>query len=280
MSRMTLQADATRDSFLAAVYGAGLVSFGPAIEAWTNKWFQYETLLKWNPSAAEFLPKTFLLCDGPPPRLSDWIAAEFPGGFVAKPSVGHSSEGMGLITDIEWLGARWIELARQGWLVQERAGSGRGRGAEDEFRVHTFWHRSVPEATFSRWDVFWDDDLFIEVESAVQTFLDLFPADALRGHAWGLDVVRVAPGEIKIIDINTNRGERRKWSGDLAAPDALGAYVRHLERFHQVEFAGEGGAKLRENLADKRKWLKKAGAESVRKHEELRQKSWRMKKTG
>ena len=102
MSRTTLQADATRDSFLAAVYGAGLVSFGPAIEAWTNKWFQYETLLKWNPSAAEFLPKTFLPCDCPPPRLSDWIAAEFPRGFVAKPSVGHSSKGMGLITGIEW----------------------------------------------------------------------------------------------------------------------------------------------------------------------------------
>ena len=278
MSRTTLHAKATRDSFLEAVYGAGLVSFGPEIESWTNKWFQHETLQKWNPRAAEFLPKTFLLCDCPPARLRDWIAAEFPRGFVAKPCVGHSSEGEGQITHVESLVTRWTELAQQNWIVQERAGSGLGRGAVDEFRVHTFWHRVVAEGTFSRWDVLWDDDLFIEIETAVQKFLDLFPSDVLRGHAWGLDVIRIAPGEIKIIDLNTNRGERRKWSGDLAAPDVLGAYSRHLEKFHDVEFAGEDGAKLRENLADKRKWLKKAGEEGVRKHEELRPQSWRLKK--
>ena len=53
----------------------------------------------------------------------------------------------------------------------------------------------------------------------------------------------------------------------------LGAYVRHLEKFHDVEFADEAGAKLRANQADERKWIKKAGAESVRRHKELKAKA-------
>lgn len=277
MSRTLFCAQATRDSFLEAIYGAGLVAFGPETEAWTNKWFQHETLLNWSPRAAEFLPKTFLLRDGPRSLLPQWLTAEFPGGFVAKPVVGHSSEGIGIVKDTATLVARRTELAQEDWLVQERIGYGDGPGRPDEFRVHTLWHRVVPEATFSRWDVLWDDVLFIEIEEAVQRFLNLFPAEVLRGHAWGLDVIRIAPDEIRIIDLNTNRGERRKWSGDLAAPDVLGAYVRHLEKFHEVEFEGEEGAKLRANQADKRKWIKKAGEGSVRKHEELRQRSWRLR---
>lgn len=278
MSRLLLHAEATRDSFLAAVYGAGLVSAGPEILAWTDKGWQHETLRKWHPRAAEFLPKTLLLHDCPPAHLAEWIAAEFPGGFIAKPAVGHSSEGAGMIRHTASLVSAWAELARQNWLVQERVGHGTGPGAPDEFRVHTFWHRVVPEATFSRWDVLWDDTLFIEIEQAVQKFLDLFPSELLRGHAWGLDVIRIASDEIKIIDLNTNRGERRKWSGDLAAPDVLGAHVRHLEKYHDVEFTGIEGAKLRTNQADPKKWIKKAGEESVRKHEKLRRRSWRLRK--
>lgn len=278
MSRVELRALATRDSFLESIYHAGLVSFGPEMRVWADKWFQHETFLRWNPRAEEFLPRTFLLRDCPPSHLAEWLESEFPSGFVAKPAVGHSSEGLGLITHGNTLVARWSELALQNWIVQQRAGSGFGPGMPEEFRVHTFWHRVVPEATFSRWDVLWDDDLFIEIEETAQRFLDLFPAESLRGHAWGLDVIRLAPGNIRIIDLNTNRGEPRKWSGDLAAPDVLGAYARHLERNHNVEFLGDDGMRLRENLADPRKWIKKAGEASVRKHEELRQRSWRLKR--
>jgi hypothetical protein len=278
MSRELLNVQATRDSFLDAVYGAGLVSFGPEIAGWTNKGFQHDTLLEWNPRAAEFLPKTLRLNECASSQPGPWLAENFSKGFVAKPCVGHSSEGAGMITDAERLQEQWARLQEESWLIQERVGSSFGPGSGAEFRAHTFWHRVVPEATFSRWDVLWDDELFIEIEQAVQRFLDLFPSAMLQGHAWGLDVIRAAPERIKIVDLNTNRGERRKWSGDLVMPDVLGAYVRHLETFHEVEFAGEQGTKLRENLADPRKWIKKAGIESVRRHEELRQRSWRLKR--
>jgi hypothetical protein len=182
-----------------------------------------------------------------------------------------------MIDDAAKIMERRAQLETEDWLIQEQVGVAFGPGTPEEFRVHTLWHRVVPEATFSRWDVLWDDELFMEVENSMQRFLALFPPELLRGHAWGLDVIRIAPGQMKIIDINTNRGERRKWSGDLAIPDVLGAYVRHLEQFHNIEFAGEDGAKLRENLADPRKWIKKAGLESVRRHEELRRRSWRLK---
>jgi hypothetical protein len=278
MSRVIIPARATRDSFLEAVYGAGLVASGPAMAAWTNKWFQHETLLKWNPRAAGCLPRTMRMRDWVPSPTTEALATMFPDGFVAKPAIGHSSEGRGFITDGAGLQAAWVELSLQDWLLQERVGAGFGPGAADEFRVHTFWHRVVAEATFSRWDVLWEDQLFLEIEAAVQAFLDMLPPALLRGHAWGLDVIRVGAGDIRIIDLNTNRGERRKWSGDLAVPDVLGAYVRHLERFHEVEFAGPEGARLRENQADPRKWIKKAGAESVRRHEELRRRSGRLRR--
>src|SRR4051794_20654610 len=103
MSRKLLDVQATRDSFLEAMYGAGFVSFGPEIAAWTNKGFQYDTLLEWNPRAAEFLPRTFRLSECLISPSAAWLAEHFPKGFVAKPCLGHSSEGAGMITDAQEL---------------------------------------------------------------------------------------------------------------------------------------------------------------------------------
>jgi hypothetical protein len=108
--------------------------------------------------------------------------------------------------------------------------------------------------------------------------LAFFPAARLEGHAWGLDGIHVGAGRVKVIDLNTNRGEKRKWSGDLCIPDVLGACVRHLERHHEVEFGGEAGDRLRRNAADGRTWIQRAGLESVRRHEEPRRQSARLRR--
>lgn len=266
-----LQAKATRNGFLEAVYGAGLVRTGDEISRWADKFFQFEQISAWAPSALRFWPHTerwSFVAGTPSPR--DFLHARFSRGYVVKPAVGHSGEGLNVLERVESLLAK---PPAEEWIVQDKivGPSGQwGPGSPDEFRVHTFGDRVVEGATFSRWDLFWNDDLFREVEAGVQDFLRQGDRQFWQGHAWGLDVIRTSPGTVRIIDLNNNRGEARQWSGDLSIPDVLGAYVRHLERYHQVFFEGDAGVQLRTDQANHEKWRLKVGESAVRRHEELR----------
>jgi hypothetical protein len=210
----------------------------------------------------------------PTSQFAPWLANNFKW-FCGEAGVGHSSEIARNDAGAEELLERRAQLEEESWLIQERVGPSFGPGSAEEFRAHTFWHRVVPEATFSRWDALWNDELFIEIEHTVQRFLDLFPPEVLRGHGWGLDVIRAAPGQIKIIDLNTNRGERQV--------ERRSCHARCAQRVNaplevsRCRIRRRAGTKLRESLADQRKWIKKAGIKSVRRHEELRRQSWRLK---
>ena len=77
--------------------------------------------------------------DLPALRLSTTAAERLDRGRVSTRLRGQALRGTfeqrhGPHHGYRVAGARWIELARQGWLVQERAGSGMGRGAADELK--------------------------------------------------------------------------------------------------------------------------------------------------
>lgn len=267
----------------------------------SDKLFQVEFLKRAAPGAEKFFPKTqsfreFLKEAGvvddsghiiqhgtTPERVHAALAKHFPNGFVVKPTAGYNTGGRGfyindakalvhdLVTDpVKFLGADKFHLFKsdelglasgEGFLIQEML-SPPGGGRPPEYRVHTFEGRVVKGATESRW-LNPNERNFTQMEAFVQNFLSHLPPEVVSRQAWGLDVVEVAPGNYRIIEINTNRGKEIQWSGYLISSFQLGALVRHLEGQGLLRLSGPLAETFRKNKAGLESWIRKEGFEAV-----------------
>ena len=203
------------------------------------------------------------------------LSQSFPDGFLMKPVSEMNSDGTSLVFDSKKIAVKILEeiadsqppfkssilgqlVSGEEWMVQALVPMGKAC----EYRVHTMGHRVVRGGTSCRWDHFYDEKKFAEVDDCLQLEMDKIPKGLLQGHAWGIDVFYNGK-DLKIVDINTNRGQAVQWSGDMSVPDVLGAYVRHVEEFFGYYFLGHTGESLRSGNAGMDSWYRKFGKEKV-----------------
>lgn len=212
------------------------------------------------------------------------LKLEFPHGFIAKPPVGFDSNGKSFFSDIEEVAELIVkgdnELYNQSefsvpfkadfarrftsgekFILQAKldgamgVSTDRAAGSFDEYRVHSFYNKVVEGATLNRWDGANSKEDILKVNAFVQEMLDKLPASMSNRQGWSFDVFKLPNGELKVIEINTNRGLLANWSDWLRHPWVLGAYVRHLEEHYKWKFKGFSGWLLRHNLGGlKRYW--------------------------
>jgi hypothetical protein len=231
----------------------------------------------------------------PMTEIQKAFRTEFPQGFIVKPcaviNTGGETEGNYFFEDDIWAAflteaplakavlqkndyvSKLLKTIVSGeeYIVQENISTKAGYSAAKaktyaEVRVHTYEGKAVYGGLFSRWAVspVEQEDKFFIAESLVQKMLNQIPADYLRGFAWGLDVMVFDNGYARIVDINTNRGQRSQWSGYLSRPPLMGAYTRTIEKQRHVRFAGLNGVLLRNNLGNYWKYKKKYYLEGIR----------------
>jgi hypothetical protein len=222
-------------------------------------------------------------------RLRARLGEEFPHGFLVKPAGGMNSDKQGIYFNEEeffrdlsqapekFLPAEPVPCPLSGivasgesYLAQEKVS-----GIVGEFRLYTLGDALIPDATYTRWDEDWDLSAFRRVNAAVEDFLRALPTGLTERQAWSMDVLETDAGEYRIVDVNTNRGQRKHWGGDLDLPDTLAAYVRTLEARHGTLFLGDAGRLFREGLANREKFLAKWGAAYWERHQELKRRSGR-----
>lgn len=225
------------------------------------------------------IPKTKSLKDLMP-DLEKNLKSEFPNPVI-KPVASMGSDGKGFYFSTEEFLQEFqkrpvffledevspltgILSSGEKFFVQENIGS-----RENEYRLHTYQGKVVKGATFTRWDQDWDLKKFDQAEEALQTFLNTLPLWFTARQAWSVDLME-GQGGFYVVEINTNRGRPKHWSGDLTNPDTLAAYCRHFEEFYGAKFESEGAKQLRRGEARLEDFVEKFGWEAVRKHQELR----------
>ncbi len=212
------------------------------------------------------------------------LKIEFPNGFIAKPPVGYDSNGKSFFSDIEEVAELIVkadnefydqkdfkspfkaDFARrftsgEKFIFQAKldgamgVSTDRAAGSFDEYRVHSFYNKVVEGATLNRWDGKNSKEDIIKVNAFVQEMLNKLPASMSNRQGWSFDVFKLPNGQLKVIEINTNRGLLANWSDWLRHPWVLGAYVRHLEEHYRWKFKGFSGWLLRNNMGGlKRYW--------------------------
>jgi hypothetical protein len=286
-----------------AVYSQGLVEASTYSRLMSDKLFQVKFLTQVAPSVAPFFPQTFGFREflrrqglvdakgflkGNEAQITQAFQKQFPQGFVVKPVAGYNTAGKGfyinetqtLVKDLlkdpkKFLGSDRNFLfsspelglaSGEGWLVQQllkaKVNGVPVDGKPPEYRVHTYQKHVVPNATESRWLVAGEKS-FPEVNAYVQKFLDLIPEAHLAKQAWGLDVVQLGPGDFRVIEINTNRGQPIQWSGYLLSGLQLGAHVRHWESVGVLKLNGPTAEPFRRNRANLESWIRKEGRDAV-----------------
>ncbi len=124
----------------------------------------------------------------------------------------------------------------------------------ERIRLHSFEDRIVKSATPDLWVLKRNfevgDEQIKNVENFAQAFLDKLPKTLTARQAWGIDVALLDNGEIKILDVVTNRGIKSFWSSYLDEPKILGAYTRHIQDNFNIDFRGFSGFLFRSNLAN------------------------------
>jgi hypothetical protein len=211
------------------------------------------------------------------------ILGDFPDGFVVKAVGGMNSSGTGVLMDEAFFTAleknpadfissgsdpgelTGIISSGERFLVQEKIGTRQG-----EYRLHTLEDRVVRGATYTRWDQDWDRFIFTAAENALERFLHMLPKYMTSKQAWSFDFMGSPETGFKIVEVNTNRGRRKHWSGDLEIPDTLAAYTNHLESHYGALFLGEAGEELRNGVASGARHLEKFDAAAVARHLELK----------
>lgn len=135
-----------------------------------------------------------------------------------------------------------------------------------EVRVHTFEKTALPEATFPRWaetKVKVDKKDLDRATAFVEDFLRILPEQFVARQAWSVDVAILNNGFLRLIDINTNRGEPEQWSGYMPRPGVLKAYTRLFEAEKNVHFAGFTGSLLRNGFGNYFKYLRKVYIDGI-----------------
>lgn len=231
-------------------------------------------------------------------KIESALKKEFPLGAIVKPAAGINSAGKakGFYFKLEkfyddllkpgsdlYSAQQYSEpykpelirghVASGEWLILQEnvvtaAGSKRVLVTKEfkEARVHTFEDKVVKGATYKRWAEMdpLEPEMAARVEAFVQDFIDSMPKPFWYRNAFSMDVAIMDNGVMRIIDINTNRGEPEHWSGYLPQPRVLKWYVRHMEANNDVHFAGLGGTLLRNGLGNYMKNLKKYYIEGIR----------------
>ena len=216
-------------------------------------------------------------------EIDDALYSEFPAGYVVHPAVGIAAQekGRGLYPDSDNF---VVELLKDGSSlyspshmrqaikshILEAVASGEAvvlqedimRAADakkplrhhyyNEVRIHTYENRVVEGAVPARWvqTNLLSADQIQKAEIRVGELLKALPLELLNRQAWGVDVAVLDNGEMRIVDIITNRGMEIPWSGYLDQPRVIGAYTRHFEQYYGVQFQGLSGTLIRHNFAN------------------------------
>lgn len=121
-----------------------------------------------------------------------------------------------------------------------------------EVRVHTYEGHVVDGAVPERWvqkNLLTPEQVH-RAESFVGEFLNNLSLPFLTKQAWGVDVAVMDNGEMRIIDIVTNRGLNIAWSSYLEQPRVIAAYSKLFEERYGLRFAGLDGALIRHGFAN------------------------------
>lgn len=145
-----------------------------------------------------------------------------------------------------------IAVAENAVATSQAKGTARAKFTWREVRVHTYEGRVVADALPNFWV---REGQATKTETAdaqkfVSEFLTLLPPTLLSRQAWSFDVLILGPGEMRIVDLVTNRGRKTAWSGYLDQPRVIGAYTRHFDRYAGLHFTGLGGMFLRKNAGN------------------------------
>ncbi len=275
----------TRNAFLKVVYAAGLVEASEFSAHCADKLLFARFIESILPNGS-IHPKTRgvkeLL-----PNLAENIHREFRDPLV-KPVASMGSDGKGIYFSIDDFLQKYsadpefflveeispltgILSSGEKFLIQEKVGQ-----REGEYRLHSLEGRVVRGATFTRWDHDWNEEKFSAAENALQQFLDQLPSWFTARQAWSFDLMESDSG-FWIVEVNTNRGRQKHWSGDLVNPDTLRAYAEHVQKFYGAKFLSAGAQKLLNGEASAEQYVEKFGEEAVRRHELLR-KGMKLKK--
>lgn len=266
----------TRNGLLRWLYAKGVVEASPYSGHLSDKLFCYRFLDEARPGSKLLARSCSLDEIGSTPKER---RARFPGGYVVKPTGGMDSNGQSVFIDGEEFFSRNISrpageamnpitgLVSSGekFFAQENLGN-----REGEYRLHTLEAEVITGATFTRWDQEWDLAKFVRAEAALQDFLSALPAWVTARQAWSVDLMERGDGTFGIVEINTNRGLERQWSGDMINPDTMQAYVFHLESKYGARLVGMSGEIFRNAKADQAKYEEKFSAEARQRHAELK----------
>jgi hypothetical protein len=118
--------------------------------------------------------------------------------------------------------------------------------------IHTYEGKVVEDSVPARWvrSSRLKKEEISRAEAFVAAFLNRIPVTLLNRQAWGVDVAVMDNGEMRILDIQTNRGKNWAWSSYLDQPRVIGAYTRHFEAGYGVRFKGWSGTLLRHDFAN------------------------------
>jgi len=219
-------------------------------------------------------------------EIEQLLNEEFPAGFVVRPAVGIAPQetARGLYPDTDQFIVELLRNPLKGNTVYDPAhmrrpvkshilgtiASGEAVviqesvvGASDvkkplkerffqEVRIHTYEGRVVTGAVPERWV---QKNLLTpaqveRAESFVSEFLTSLPLSLLNRQAWGVDVAVMDNGQMRIIDIVTNRGRNIAWSGYLDQPRVIAGYSRLFEEHYGLRFTGVEGALIRHGFAN------------------------------
>lgn len=145
-----------------------------------------------------------------------------------------------------------IAIAENAVTTSQTKGTARPKFTWREVRVHTYEGRVVPDAVPNFWvrEKPASREETAAAQKFVADFLSLLPPTLLSRQAWSFDVLLLGPGDMRIVDLITNRGRKVAWSGYLDQPRVIGAYTRHFERYAGLHFTGVGGMLLRKNVGN------------------------------
>jgi hypothetical protein len=211
------------------------------------------------------------------------LAEEFPAGFVVRPAVGiaPSETSRGLFPDTDQF---IVELLQEDNAlyspthmyqpvkshILNSVASGEGVVLQEnvvmsadvrkplreryfqEVRVHTYEGRVVAGAVPERWvqHNLLTTQQVRRAEVFVGELLSTLPLTLLNRQAWGVDVAVMDNGEMRLVDIVTNRGRNVAWSSYLEQPRVIAAYARHFEEYYGMRFQGIDGALIRFGFAN------------------------------
>ena len=238
----------------------------------------------------EFLEKAQLLdSSGKVKASTDQIkrafAQYFPEGFILKPPVSWATDGKGFYTKEDEVaallagndsklyeaekefntplksplatmvtsGERWMVMGK---IKNTSITGNKLYGRDSEFRVHTFHHHLVPDATLHRYGLSESPDRYPIVNEFVEKLLAQLPRALTHNQAWGLDVFIQSDGRPTLIEVNTNRGERTNWSDFLRGPDVLAGYTKFFEQEYGWHINGVEGRLMKYGLGNLRSHLK------------------------